>query len=322
MEKIKTLPDYTWGNPVYIDKGKLSLSLNPQLGKGEEVCYIVEDGLFCYNTDFIYEKSDTSLDNMVLFKDNAFIFYKMLEGRFLVDIKEYRQLILKRGDIGCLRGNGIINNAYGFGERIRFFGFIFYYEAMLKTFKKLGWDDAIIEILVKPSEMQNLRFYTTDFQLDQLLTSLYTAIVAENRMLVKAKTIELLHYIALNLKKLINENQSTYATEQIKIVMKIKQFLDEHIDTYYTTPYLAKRFGIGLTRFQEIFKASYDISPYRYHLDKRLENAAMLLLESDLNIADIGYNSGFTSHSKFIEAFREKFNCLPSQYRRKTYMNE
>ncbi len=309
---------YSWGEPRVVDEGKSYFFLNPEIGNGKESVYKIEDSLFCFKSDFILFKKPYG--GIKIYKDDVIFFYKLLEGRFFVDVKKSRQMIVKSGDIVAFAGNDVLNTTYGFGEKIEILGFFCYYKDLLNVFKRLSWSSAHIENFYNNPAIQNILVYTPDIQIEELINSLATAINTDNRLLIKAKTLELLYYATASFKKQINENRSNYAKGQIEIVQKIKSFLDENLDSYYTMPYLAKHFGISLSRFQEIFRACYNISPYRYHLNKRLEKAKKLLLETDMKVADITFSCGFASPSKFTKAFNVKYSYTPSSCRKNKRM--
>jgi len=50
-------------------------------------------------------------------------------------------------------------------------------------------------------------------------------------------------------------------------------------------------------------------------LNIRLHHAEMLLKNSSLPIADIGFSSGFNSVEHFTTAFRLQYNTAPSKFR-------
>ena len=55
-------------------------------------------------------------------------------------------------------------------------------------------------------------------------------------------------------------------------------------------------------------------TPNDFIRDIRLNQAAKLLLKSDLNITEIAYQTGFTSPKYFTECFTKQFGESPSQY--------
>ena len=54
---------------------------------------------------------------------------------------------------------------------------------------------------------------------------------------------------------------------------------------------------------------------------KRLENAIRLMKNSQKNLLEISYESGFSDPKYMSKMFLKKFNCTPKQYR-KEHLNE
>ncbi|WCO00706.1 alpha/beta fold hydrolase [Psychroserpens ponticola] len=80
----------------------------------------------------------------------------------------------------------------------------------------------------------------------------------------------------------------------------------------------AKLCGRSLSVFKRDFNTHYNTTPYRWLKEKRLDYAKMLLLESDLNVNQICYESGFKNNSHFIQSFKEKFKLPPNQFKMNT----
>jgi len=77
----------------------------------------------------------------------------------------------------------------------------------------------------------------------------------------------------------------------------------------------ARLCGRSLSRFKRDFRTKFDTTPYRWLKAKRLEYAEMRLLDSDLNVNQICYESGFINVSHFIQSFKERYGSSPNQYR-------
>ena len=77
----------------------------------------------------------------------------------------------------------------------------------------------------------------------------------------------------------------------------------------------AKLCGRSLSAFKREFKSIFDTTPSRWIKSKRLEQARILLIESDLNINQICYDCGFINSSHFIKSFKEKYYLPPHQFR-------
>ena len=68
--------------------------------------------------------------------------------------------------------------------------------------------------------------------------------------------------------------------------------------------------------FLRCFKAQVGTTPYAYLLQVRLRAAAAMLHSSSRAITDIALACGFSSPSRFSDAFRRTYQCSPSAYRR------
>ena len=77
----------------------------------------------------------------------------------------------------------------------------------------------------------------------------------------------------------------------------------------------AKLCGRSLSAFKRDFKTVYRQTPGKWLMIKRLEYARKLLITTDLNISEIGFDSGFRNSSHFNKLFKEKYNVTPKQYR-------
>lgn len=77
----------------------------------------------------------------------------------------------------------------------------------------------------------------------------------------------------------------------------------------------AKLCGRSLSVFKRDFNHLFNTTPYKWIKAKRLEYAKELLMESDLNVNQICFESGFINNSHFIKSFKEKFNLPPHQFK-------
>ena len=77
---------------------------------------------------------------------------------------------------------------------------------------------------------------------------------------------------------------------------------------------LSKNAGMSRSPFFKKLKNLTGKTPNDFIRDIRLNQAAKLLLKSDLNITEIAYQTGFTSPKYFRECFKKQFGESPSQY--------
>ena len=79
----------------------------------------------------------------------------------------------------------------------------------------------------------------------------------------------------------------------------------------------ARLCGRSLSAFKRDFKSIFNTTPSKWIKNKRLEHAKRLLLDSDLNINQICYDSGFINTSHFVKSFKEHYQLPPHQFRSK-----
>lgn len=73
--------------------------------------------------------------------------------------------------------------------------------------------------------------------------------------------------------------------------------------------------GKSLSTFKRDFNTCFNMPPSKWLKNKRLEYAKTLLLNSDLNVNQICYKSGFKNNSHFIKCFKTKYKLTPNQYK-------
>lgn len=132
----------------------------------------------------------------------------------------------------------------------------------------------------------------------------------------KVKLTELLLY--LSMPEIENQNQlAAYRTDQVEIIRDIHDQLTRCISERVTIEELAKQYLINPTTIKNAFKAVYGNSIAAHMREHRMEEAAKLLRETDLSVADIADRVGYDSQSKFTSAFKAYYQALPREYRKK-----
>ncbi|UTW61230.1 helix-turn-helix transcriptional regulator [bacterium SCSIO 12741] len=74
--------------------------------------------------------------------------------------------------------------------------------------------------------------------------------------------------------------------------------------------------GMSLSSFKRKFSSVYGTTPNKYIISKRLEKAQTLLTTSNLSIAEIAYDCGFSEIGYFSKTFRKYYNVSPSDFRK------
>ena len=72
----------------------------------------------------------------------------------------------------------------------------------------------------------------------------------------------------------------------------------------------------SLSKFKRDFGATFNESPGRWLLQKRIDHAQRLLLQTDKQIIDVALESGFSNVSHFDRVFKESTGISPLKYRK------
>ena len=74
--------------------------------------------------------------------------------------------------------------------------------------------------------------------------------------------------------------------------------------------------GISESHFRRVFKQATGKSVHRYVLELRLSKARELLVGSNMPLALVREEVGFTSAAAFSESFNKRYHVSPSQMRK------
>lgn len=89
----------------------------------------------------------------------------------------------------------------------------------------------------------------------------------------------------------------------------------EHFDQPLRLADLARRAGLSEARFDRRMKRLFHVSTAQYLTRLRIDQAIRLLADSELPIADVAQQSGFSDQSALSRQFRRCTGFAPRQYR-------
>ncbi|MEO0931778.1 MAG: helix-turn-helix transcriptional regulator [Pseudomonadota bacterium] len=92
--------------------------------------------------------------------------------------------------------------------------------------------------------------------------------------------------------------------------------MDAHIDRPLTNERLARLLNMPEATFARMFKATTQLAPYQFVLNRRVERARHLLLTTTWPIAQVAYECGFSSQSHFTTTFKARVGITPNALRR------
>lgn len=92
-------------------------------------------------------------------------------------------------------------------------------------------------------------------------------------------------------------------------------YVREHLAEDLSAQALADRTRLSLAQFRRLFRDAMGMPPHRYVLAARLAQARKLLAMTEMPIADIAENCGFSSQSHLTTSFRTAHDATPAEFR-------
>lgn len=99
-------------------------------------------------------------------------------------------------------------------------------------------------------------------------------------------------------------------------VRRTVDYIMAHLAEPITLTDLAAVANLSPYHFSRSFKASIGEGPHRFHMRRRCEHAAELLLDRDLSIQSVAQSAGFDTAQAFTRNFRGFFGVTPVRWRR------
>lgn len=112
---------------------------------------------------------------------------------------------------------------------------------------------------------------------------------------------------------LVEEDDDLFTYENVGLVKKIIDYVQDHSDCTVSLDDLATHTAISKFHMCRVFKEITCITINHYITQVRLEKAKELLLEDEMSIADIAEACGFQSLSYFTKTYKKHYGHSPSQ---------
>ena len=100
-----------------------------------------------------------------------------------------------------------------------------------------------------------------------------------------------------------------------KFVIRLKELVMKRIsDPQFNVNELSREIGMSRVHLNRKLKEYFGISPNAYIRSIRLKQAAYLLVNHKVNISEVAFHVGFSSHSYFSSIFHEFFGMSPKEF--------
>ncbi|MBO5939108.1 MAG: helix-turn-helix transcriptional regulator [Clostridia bacterium] len=104
------------------------------------------------------------------------------------------------------------------------------------------------------------------------------------------------------------------------VIEQTLNYINENIAEELTLESLSERAKFSPIYFHKLFKASTGKNLHEYVEEQRLRKAIDLLLSTEMTLAQIAYECGFSSQSYFSYAFKKKMQMTPREYAKNMFL--
>jgi AraC family transcriptional regulator len=178
---------------------------------------------------------------------------------------------------------------------------------------------AMEEVFGSEAEKARLRDLSafTDDALSSLMERLREELMRDqaSQLFVSAIAQAVAVHIARNYAETVDESRRGTPSLPAYKLKRVTEFMAEHMAEDLSLDQLATQVGVSKFHFDRLFKRATGLSPSRYQIELRLNEARRLLRETKKSILNIALEVGYTNPSHFAKLFRRETGLTPSQYR-------
>ncbi len=106
-----------------------------------------------------------------------------------------------------------------------------------------------------------------------------------------------------------NENSS-----EISLQKSVSDFILENLENEISANDLASHLNMSLRQLQRHFKLEFNTTITDFTRKIKLEEAAKMLVSTEMNIAEIAYSTGFSDPAYFSRVFKKHYNQTPKEF--------
>ena len=111
--------------------------------------------------------------------------------------------------------------------------------------------------------------------------------------------------------------------DKLEILAEALEYMEQHLEEDIRTEDIAGACYCSKSTLEKLFRFVNHISVRDYLIRRRMTKAAGLLVGyPEVSILDAALKFGYSSHEAFTRAFRQVWNCSPSEYRMRSRTSE
>lgn len=293
-------------------ENKTVIELGPDSKYGKMVTYSIFPGI-------VLSYNDINIDNV----DDVFLEVKLnsrlleinhcAEGRYSYAIDDDKIVYFGKGDL-CVN----IQDLKTFSDfplgYYKGFEIFIDVDVANEHIKEYIPDLDLIELYEELETSGKYVLIRSNEKIDHVVGELYDVDDRIKESYFKLKCLELLLFFSIT--DFSKFESLSLSKKQIGIIDNVKNDLINDLEAKITIDDLAEKYGIGKTTLKNCFKEVYGKPIFKWRKEYKLDYACKLIEEDELSITEISKKVGYSSPSKFSQAFKEYLGCTPSEYKK------
>ena len=170
----------------------------------------------------------------------------------------------------------------------------------------------LIEFYARLEKSKGYVLVRSNTEIDHVIGELYGVDERIRESYHKLKCLEL--FLFFSITNFTQVESISLSKKQAEIVENVKNDLTSNLDKKITLDELASKYGISKTSLKNCFKKVYGKPIIKWRKEYKLDCACRLIESGDYSISEVSKMVGYSSPSKFSQAFREYVGCTPSEY--------
>ena len=135
------------------------------------------------------------------------------------------------------------------------------------------------------------------------------------KLYLESKVMELLSLVVKGLEQEQKHISVKLDYKDIRNLKKTITVMKSDLSAYPSGDELARIAGMSPARYQLAFRKYFGTTPYEYLKELRLNQALLLLKNSDYGIATIAAKVGYHNSGHFAKLFKKAYGLVPREYR-------
>ena len=116
--------------------------------------------------------------------------------------------------------------------------------------------------------------------------------------------------------KLYNDSLTNEDNTKLSLAELIKAHLDNNIAGKINLEHLSRELHISKSHIERVFKDSYGISPLKYFINRKVDYACAMLINTKYSVSKISEQLSFCDDKYFSKCIKRNTGLTPLQYRK------